>query len=208
MLPTHAEDDLSSLVRRLKILKGKVTEWIKKKNFSMHKELSKIDMEIQPLLASSPYGILNEDRTNLLFSLKGRKDKFLAHELLTSDLNRRIKWTNLGDANTKFFHRYASTCINFNAIWALKNEGDVLVEGTDKLKEMGVKHFSDIFIDDGKTNIRDHLKVIQLFPSLVSRDEADVFTSEVTLDEVEGALKAFKREKRSGPYGWTVEFFL
>ena len=116
ILPTHAEDDLSSLVWRLKILKGKVTECIKKKNFSMHKELSKIDMEIQPRVASSPYGILNEDRTNLLFSLKGRKDNFLAHELLTSDLNKRIKWADCGDVNTKFFHRYASPCRNFNAI--------------------------------------------------------------------------------------------
>ena len=46
-----------------------------------------------------------------------------------------------------------------------------MVKETDHLKVLGVKHFFDIFKDDGKTNIRDQLKVFQLFPSLVSRDE-------------------------------------
>ena len=114
----------------------------------------------------------------------------------------------MGDANTKLFHSIVSAHINFNAIWALKNEEDVWVDKAEQLKELGVKHFSKIFKDDGKTNIGDQLEVIQLFASIVSRDEADVFTSEVTLEEVEGALRTFKRDKIPSPNGWSVEFFL
>ena len=90
---------------------------------------------------------------NLLLSLKGRKEIFLAHELLTQQLKSIFKWTELGDANTKFFHSFASARRNFNAIWALKDEEDVMVQETDQLKELGVKHFYDIFKDDVKTNI-------------------------------------------------------
>ena len=113
---------------------------------------------------------------NLMLSIKGHKYKYMAHEILTWNLKRRIKWTELGDAKNKFFHSYASTLRNFNAIWALKNEEDVLVEGNGQLKELGVKHFSEIFKDEGNTRISDQLKVIHLFPTLVDREEATIFT--------------------------------
>ena len=35
-----------------------------------------------------------------------------------------------------------------------------------------------------------------------------VFTSEVTLAEVESAFKGFKRDKSPGPDRWQIEFFL
>ena len=57
----------------------------------------------------------------------------------------------------------------------------------------GEKHFSEIFKDDGKENIGDQLKVIKLFSSFIPVDDAGVFTSEVSLDEVEEALKDFKK---------------
>ena len=144
---------------------------------------------------------------NNLVVLKGRKEKFLAHELLSWQLKSRTKWVELGDANTKFFHGMASTHRNFNAICALKNEEDVWVDEVDQLKELGVKHFSKIFKDDGKTNIGDQLKVIQVCPSIVSRDEADVFSSKVTLDEVEGSLKPLKGTKSQAHMdGWLSSF--
>ena len=91
---------------------------------------------------------------------------------MTWKLKSRTKWVELGDANTKYFHSIASTRRNHNAIWALKNEEDVWVDEAEQLKDLGVKHFSEIFKDDGKTNIGDQLKVIQHFPSIVLRYEA------------------------------------
>ena len=73
---------------------------------------------------------------------------------------------------------------------------------------MGEKHFSEMFKDDGKTNIGDQLKVIKLFPSFIPKVDVGVFTSQVTLTEVEGAFKGFKRDKSPGPDGWLVELFL
>ena len=83
-----------------------------------------------------------------------------------------------------------------------------MVEEIDHLKDLGVKHYSNIFKDDGNTSISDQLKIIQLFPSMLSEEEASMFTSEVTLAKVEGALKAFKRDKIPGPDGWSVKLYL
>ena len=75
------------------------------------------------------------------------------------------------------------------------------MENDDQLKELRVKHFSKIFKDDDKSNIVDQLKIIQLFPSYVTSEEAEILSTEVSLGEVEGALKSLKRDKIAGPNG-------
>ena len=92
--------------------------------------------------------------------------------------------------------------------WSLKNEDEVMVEEIDQLKDLGVNHFSKNFKDDGRTCISDQLKIIQHFPSMLSDEEVSMFTSQVTLVEVEGALKAFRRDKILGLNGWPIEFYL
>ena len=65
-----------------------------------------------------------------------------------------------------------------------------------------------MFKDDGGTNIGDQLKINKLFPSFITKEEGSVFTTEVSLAEVEGDLTRFKKDKRPGPDGWPIEFFL
>ena len=93
----------------------------------------------------------------------------MAYEVLTWKLKSRINWIEHGDSNTKFFHSFASVRRNFNATWALQNEDGVLVDEEIQLKCLGGNHFSEIFKDEGKANIGDQLKVIKLFPSLISK---------------------------------------
>ena len=98
--------------------------------------------------------------------------------------------------------------MNHNAIWALKDDEDNLVEDEGSLKDLGIKHFSHIFKDDSQSNIFAQLKVIQLFPSMLTKEGADCLIEEVTIGEIEGALKTFQKDKSPGPDGWPVEFFL
>ena len=76
------------------------------------------------------------------------------------------------------------------------------------LKNLGIRHFSQIFKDDDRSCILAQLKVIMLFPSMLSIEEARCFFEEVSLVEIEGDLKYFKKDKSPGPDGWTIEFFL
>ena len=71
-----------------------------------------------------------------------------------------------GDANSKFFHSYASARRNTNTIWSLNDlEGNPVSEDPT-LKLVGKQHFSVLFGDDKSTNIADQLRVIRLFPNM------------------------------------------
>ena len=72
-------DDMSHLVYKLKRLKTEVKGWVKKQKLLKDNELSEIDLEIQSLFTSWPSRILSEARMALFASLKGCKEKFLAH---------------------------------------------------------------------------------------------------------------------------------
>ena len=82
------------------------------------------------------------------------------------------------------------------------------MEDEDGLKNLGIKHFSQIFKDDNQTSILAQLKVIMLFPSILFDEEDECFTEEVSIGDIEGDLKYFKKDKSPRPNGWPMEFFL
>ena len=82
------------------------------------------------------------------------------------------------------------------------------MEEEEALKELGLRHFSHIFRDDKQTCILAQLKVVMLYPSMLSFEDACGFIESVSLIEIEGALRSFKKDKSPGPNGWPVEFFL
>ena len=103
--------------------------------------------------------------------MKARKDSLLAYQILTWKLKSRVDWLSEGDANTKNFHTYASARRTSKSIWGLQNQLGELVEDDAQLKRLGVSHFTKLFFDDGLTNIEDQLKVVRIFPSMVSDEE-------------------------------------
>ena len=73
---------------------------------------------------------------------------------------------------------------------------------------LGQQHFTKFFEDDGRSNIVDQLKVINLFPTFSQDLDKESFLKPISLAEVEVVLKGFKKDKSSGLDGWPVEFFL
>ena len=130
------------------------------------------------------------------------------HELQSARLQSRLTWASQGDTNTKLFHAVASARKNHNAIWGLEDEDGNLIFDDSSIKDMGVRHFKKIFQDDHLTNIEAQLKVIRLFPSFINSDERESFTCQISLEEVESALKSFKKDRSLGLDGWPVEFYL
>ena len=82
----------------------------------MKREFLEVDCEIQSLLASDPSGLLSVEDMEALKSLRGIKAKPLAHKITTWMLKSRIKWAEMGDANTKYFHSIALPRRNHNSI--------------------------------------------------------------------------------------------
>ena len=203
-MPSVVDDDMGLLSHKLRLLKSEVKSWIKQKVADMEKESHSLDDEIGALLSSYSLGILSHEYQMTLNVLKSKKKNILEHYLLTWQLKSRAKWAVLGDSNTKYFHALALGRINHNAIWALEDEEGHCVEEEVALKELGLRHFSHIFRDDKKTCILAQLKVVMLYPSMLSTEEACCFIENVSMSEIEGALRSFKKDKSPSPDGWPV----
>ena len=117
--------------------------------------------------------VLSAENLERLKTLQERKGKYWAHEITSQRLKSRVLWINKGDANTNFFHSFTSARRNYNAIWSLNDKYGNVVSEDAPLKQLRKEHFSDLFQDDGSTNIYDQLKVITLFPALTEKEDVD-----------------------------------
>ena len=203
-----SEDVMEYLSVKLRLLKGKVKSWTKLKSIELKDKSALVEDEINSILDSSTTAIMNASEQSRLAVLRLEHKKWVDHELLSARLQSRVSWALQGDANTKFFHAVASARKNHNAIWGLEDEAGNLVIDDQELKTMGMQYFKNIFADDNLTNIASQLKVIRLFPSFIGPKERESFSCQVTLTEVEAALKSFKKDKSLGFDGWPVEFYL
>ena len=65
-------------------------------------------------------GLLTIENVDKLKGLQDRKGMYWDHEVTTRRLKSRVLLINEGDANTRFFHYYASTRRNSKSIWIFK----------------------------------------------------------------------------------------
>ena len=100
-----------------------------------------------------------------------------------------------------FVHSYALARRNSTTIWGLQNQEGTLIEDDAHLKDMGAWHFTNLFTDDGASNIKDQLKVIRLFPSFLTEEDKTTFLSYFSLLEIDGVLKGLKKDKIPRPDG-------
>ena len=195
------------LTHKLRRLKGSVKEWERTKNLERRQQILDINIGISDLLLDDS-GILSVPNKIKWESLQEKKSKYWAHEITTQRLKSRVLWFKEGDENTIFVHSFASTRRNSNAIWSMNDMFGNVVSEDAPLKQLGKQHFSDLFQDDGSTNISDQLKAIRIFPTLTEKEDVDQFLEPITTQEVEVVLKGFKKDKSPGPDGWLVELFL
>ena len=124
--------------------------------------------------------------------------------MLTWRLKSRALWIEQGDANTKFFHSFASARLNNNTIWELSDGAGNSASSMDQLKLLGEEHFSSLFMDDGKTLKSDQLHVIKHLPTFLTTEDSTIMDAEVTTMKIETTLKRFKKDRSLGPGGWLV----
>lgn len=113
-----------------------------------------------------------------------------------------------GDKNAKFFHAYAKGRKYHNTIWELHDDRGNTSSSFDGLSEMGVKHLKKLFEAQTGTSIAEIIRLAILFPSFIDQEGNDSLIREVLASELLATLRSFQRDKRLGPDGWPVEFYL
>eukprot|EP00253_Pinus_taeda_P001820 PITA_01820 len=132
----------------------------------------------------------------------------------------------LGNAESIYQTLTAINQVGFSSLWKLwldQGRDKILKEREEtwKLKSRAIwlhvgdentnfyqNYAKNLFRSPQEANLADVIQVAGHFPRYVGEEEALELNSPVTLEELEGTLKWFKKDKRPGPDGWTIEFYL
>lgn len=207
------------LCHKLKVLKEVVTVWIKNRKLADQLELSQLELadqlelsqlelKIHKALEDNFSNSLDEKSFEALKKLEQKKEELLVQEEKEWRLKSRAIWLAHGDKNSKNFHNFASARRNMNTIWEIQDAQGLLISGTDQLKLEVVNFFGNIYKDVGDCVLQDQIKVARLYPRFFNEHDVDHLQKEVSLIEIEDALKLFAKEKSPGPDGWSVELFI
>jgi hypothetical protein len=69
-------------------------------------------------------------------------------------------------------------------------------------------YFSELFKEPPGCTIEDILKVVSLYPKVVSNEDNDSLKEEIFVKEILSTLEAFHKGKSLGPNDLSVEFYL
>eukprot|EP00253_Pinus_taeda_P011273 PITA_11273 len=141
-------------------------------------------------------------------SLITKRSQILKEREESWRLRSRAIWLLEGDANTKFYHKFANGRKIINTIWELKNEHGQQVSSQKNLARLATEHFCGIYKAPADVNILEIMRMAEHFPRFIEQEDSEELLKEVTMAELEATLKWFQKDKSPGPDGWTIEFYL
>ena len=129
------------------------------------------------------------------------KSKILQEKEELWRLKSRAIWLKAGDSNTKYFHNLANGRKASNTIWKLPFEQDGWASTHPQLARLGNTHFKNQFTASTTITLLDIINLVGHFPRFIDPDDVEVLIQPVTMEEMEGTLKWFKKEKSPNPDG-------
>lgn len=106
-----------------------------------------------------------------------------------------VNWLQLGDKNTAFFHRYASTHNQFYFIVKLECANGTLVYTDKDLKDLATRVFQNLFTSSG---VGDFSHILSRIDASISSEINRALAAEFTKEEVYCVLKNMGPTKALG----------
>lgn len=73
---------------------------------------------------------------------------------------------------------------------------------------MGIQHFTSQYRAPLEYDLLEIMNISRSFTIFVDQDHVEDLNALVTMGEIEGVLKWFKKDKIPSPDGWPIEFYL
>lgn len=115
----------------------------------------------------------------------------------------RIQWLDLGDSNTRFFHKTVSHRQAINRITSLIDADGEIVHNQDKIGQMAVSYFQDLLNEEYSVCI----PPLDMFERKVSDQQNEELVQNITDDEIKQALFSIPDDKSPVPDGFPSCFF-
>lgn len=160
-----------------------------------------IELQIAQLMDEPGLGFQSKDSKLLLNNLEKQKIKLLQDKEEQWRLKSRAIWLQAGDSNTKFFHNLANGRKASNTIWQLPSEPEGWATMHQQLARLGISHFKRQFTALTAINLPEIINLAGHFPRFVDPEAVEDLIQPVTMEELEGTLKWFKKDKSPGPNG-------
>lgn len=107
----------------------------------------------------------------------------------------------------KFFHRSAMDHKGANKILSLKDDQGATVQSHQEISNLLISHFGRIVQEPGIDRMEAIEELTSLIPKLISEEKNLALTREISLEEVEEAVKEMPNGKAPGPDGFTIDFY-
>lgn len=197
--PLRAQRMAADFCERLKSLRIKTEDWSKRKRLRDYQHLMDIEIHIAHLMDERGLGFQSKDSKLLLNNLEKQKIKLLQDKEEPWRLKSRAIWLQAGDRNTKFFHNLANGRKASNTIWKLPNEPEGWASTHQQLARFGISHFKRQFTAPTAINLSEIINEVGHFPRFIEPEAVEDLIQLVTMEELEGTLKWFKKDKSLGP---------
>lgn len=120
----------------------------------------------------------------------------------------RIKWLHLGDQNTLFFMRVATSRLSYNSIRSLMLSNGVLITDPELMCKIAVDHFTSILAPSELPQLHSPFHwFLQIIPFRYSQEQRSAIGSFPSDLEITTTILKLNPNKAPGPDGFTSAFF-
>lgn len=122
-------------------------------------------------------------------------------------IKSRSLWLKAWDRNTSFFHRQYRARLNRNHIYEIRTAEDHVSKGFAQVKAAADNHFQNLFSEGVQASEEEITEFLSNIPHLISPEENDALTREVTEEEIIKILWSMESDKALGLDGFTIHFY-
>lgn len=170
-----------------------------RKFFNKFREKIKKQKEILSLYEAC----IDESQTKKYFEEKSKLEELLVFEEAYWKQRAKSFWLLEGDANSKFFHAFATTRKKKSAILKLKNDA-----GDEKIDHEGMcgivkAYFQQLFSQSEEIDESD----LYQYDAVISEDQNKRLVEDFTFEEFSEVVKQMHSDKSAGPDGLNPAFY-
>lgn len=193
--------------RKLKLLKAAIRE-LNKSNFSDLEKRVKESHEV--LLRSQSKMLATPNPANAEVELRAlEKWQILAMAEEAFFCQRsKITWLGLGDSNTAYFHKMASTKRSLNHIQFLVYGCGNKIDSMQGIQEQCLDYFSTLLGGPADPPLLEQSDLHLLLSFSCSLNQQRNLTKAFSKEDIKAAFFSLPRNKTSGPNGYSAKFFI
>ncbi|KAA3488219.1 reverse transcriptase [Gossypium australe] len=194
------ESTTGTILEKLEKLQEHLNKWarsIKRETEGLKRKLTK---ELEMLIAKER----DDDTIAKIIETRVNLNMEIDRDEIFWEQRARANWLKVGDKNSTFFHKFASSWRKRNTISRLQLEDGGKATEDSKMAEVATLYFQKLFMSNG---IGDLSHLLQGIEESISQDTNAALLSDYTEEEVFFALKGMGPTKAPGPDGFSALFF-